>query len=80
MNCSAVDSRVFRNLFGTTEIRQVFSDTSYIQYMIDAESGLGRAQSRVGIIPSDAGDAITRNVDGSKLKYAFHFASCHNLN
>ena len=69
MNCSALDSRIFRNLFGTEEIREVFSDTSYVQCMIDAETALGRAQSKVGIIPSHVGDAITRSVDITKLEY-----------
>lgn len=68
MHCSVIDSRVFRNLFGTEEIREVFSDTSYVQCMIDAESALGRAQSKVGIIPAEAGEAITKNVDIKKLK------------
>jgi adenylosuccinate lyase len=67
MNCSVVDSRIFRNLFGTEEVRGIFSDISYVQRMIDAESALGRAQSKVGIIPQDVGNAITKNVDISRL-------------
>jgi 3-carboxy-cis,cis-muconate cycloisomerase len=68
MNTSALDSRVFRNLFGTQEIRDVFSDEAYVQCMIDAEAALGRAQSKMGIIPSTAGDSITQNCDIKKLK------------
>lgn len=68
MNTSAIDSRVFRNLFGTQEIRDVFSDTAYVQCMIDAETGLARAQSKTGVIPSTAGEAITKNCDVSKIE------------
>ncbi len=68
MNCSAVDSRVFRNLFGTQEIRDVFSDSSYVQYMIDAETALGRAESKVGIIPENVGKIITQGCDVRKIE------------
>lgn len=68
MNTSALDSRVFRNLFGTQEIREIFSDEAYVQCMIDAEAALGRAQSKLGIIPSKAGHSITLNCDISKIE------------
>ena len=59
MSVSALDSRIFRNLFGTHEIRNVFSDESYAKYMIETEAALARAQSRVDVIPAEAGKAIT---------------------
>jgi 3-carboxy-cis,cis-muconate cycloisomerase len=59
MAVSALDSRLFRNLFGTQEIRDVFADSSYTQFMIETEAALARAQSKVGIIPSEAGQIIT---------------------
>lgn len=59
MAISALDSRVFRNLFGTQEIRDVFADRAYVDFMIAAETALARAQSKEGIIPIDAGRAIT---------------------
>jgi 3-carboxy-cis,cis-muconate cycloisomerase len=59
MAVSALDSRLFRNLFGTQEIRDVFTDSSYTQFMIETEAALARAQSKVGIIPSEAGQIIT---------------------
>jgi 3-carboxy-cis,cis-muconate cycloisomerase len=59
MAVSALDSRLFRNLFGTQEIRDVFADSSYTHYMIDTEAALARAQSKVKIIPPEAGQIIT---------------------
>lgn len=59
MAVSAIDSRLFRNLFGTQEIRDIFSDESYAQCMIETEAALARAQSKVGVIPSNAGEIIT---------------------
>ena len=62
MSVSAFDSRVFRNLFGTQEIRDVFSDESYVRWMIDVEAALSRAQSQVGVVPAEAGEVITRSL------------------
>lgn len=65
MSVSAIDSRVFRNLFGTEEARKIFSDDAYVRCMIDVETALARAQSKMLVIPGDAGDAITAS---SKLE------------
>ncbi|RMZ89856.1 hypothetical protein DV736_g2915, partial [Chaetothyriales sp. CBS 134916] len=72
MATSVLDSRVFRNLFGTQEMRDVFSDEAYVERMIEVEMALARAQSRVGVIDSKAGAALTNaaaslNMDYEKL-------------
>lgn len=68
MPVSAIDSRLFRNLFGTQEIRDVCSDEAYAKCMIDTEAALARAQSKVGIIPAGAGEAITHAGEGLVLE------------
>ena len=68
MSVSAFDSRVFRNLFGTQEIRNVFSDEAYVRRMIDVEAGLSRAQSQVGVIPAEAGEVITNSLASSEIE------------
>ncbi|KAK3200097.1 hypothetical protein Dsin_023512 [Dipteronia sinensis] len=67
MAVSAIDSRLFRNLFGTQEIRDVFSDESYTQCMIETEAALARAQSKTGVIPTEAGSTITESFRHVKL-------------
>lgn len=59
MAVSVYDSRVFKNLFGTDEIRNVFSDESYVRFMMDTEAALARAQSNTGVIPSEIGQTLT---------------------
>ena len=59
MSISAFDSRIFRNLFSTQEIRDVFTDEAYVLRMIEVESALARAQSFTGIVPEDVGRKIT---------------------
>lgn len=67
---SAIDSRVFRNLFGTEEARSIFSDEAYVRCMIDVEAALARAQTKVGIIPKDVGQVVTAQADVRSIKYA----------
>ena len=69
MAVSAIDSRVFRNLYGTQEIRDVFSDEAYVQRMIDTEAALARAESAVGVIPAEVGEEITAALKDVKIDY-----------
>ncbi|KAJ5183045.1 hypothetical protein N7492_000661 [Penicillium capsulatum] len=59
MAVSAFDSRIFRNLFGTQEIRDIFTDEAYVRCLVEVEAALARAQAKTGVIPADAGKAIT---------------------
>ncbi|KAL3473835.1 L-Aspartase-like protein [Aspergillus californicus] len=59
MAVSALDSRVFRNLFGTQEVRDIFTDNTYVGFLVEVEAALARAEAAVGVIPASAGKAIT---------------------
>lgn len=72
MSVSALDSRVFRNLFGTQEIRDIFTDEAYVRRMIETEAALARAQSKVGIIPAEAGEKLTKALNAAKIEYETH--------
>lgn len=69
MPVSILDSRIFRNLFGTAEIRQIFEEESYARYLIDVETALARAQSTLSVIPSEIGALLTETLSASKLDY-----------
>jgi 3-carboxy-cis,cis-muconate cycloisomerase len=71
MNATAIDSRIFRNLFGTEEARHIFSDEQYVSRMIDVETALARAQATADIIPQSAADSITESCNVTKIKYDF---------
>ncbi|KAJ5085923.1 hypothetical protein N7532_010694 [Penicillium argentinense] len=66
---SAIDSSIFRTLFGTDEIRKVFDDEAYIRRCVDAEAALARAQSQCNVIPSNIGAMVTQRVQGSTLDF-----------
>ncbi|KAK6440213.1 hypothetical protein LTR95_003566 [Oleoguttula sp. CCFEE 5521] len=69
MPVGAIDSLLFKNLFGTDEIRAVFDDKAYVQRCIDVETALARCQARLGVIPQHAGDAITTACNKVTLDY-----------
>ncbi|KAL2205508.1 3-carboxy-cis,cis-muconate cycloisomerase [Sarocladium strictum] len=56
---SAFDSFLYRNIFGTDEIRKVFTDTAFTTTCIEVETALARAQAKCNVIPQDAADTIT---------------------
>ncbi|KAF2095789.1 L-Aspartase-like protein [Rhizodiscina lignyota] len=64
---SAIDSVIFRNLFGTEEIRKIFSDEAYIARCVQVEVALAIAQAKVGIIPQEAAQTIAAKADASAL-------------
>jgi 3-carboxy-cis,cis-muconate cycloisomerase len=62
-----VDSRMFRDLYGTADMRAVFADEAMAARWLEVEAALARAQAGVGLIPRDAADTITRCAEGAHL-------------
>ena len=55
-----IDSPLFGDLFGTEEMRKIFSDETTIQKWLDVEAALARAEAKLGIIPQTHAEEITR--------------------
>jgi 3-carboxy-cis,cis-muconate cycloisomerase len=55
-----VTSRITDALGTTDALTDIFADASAVQAMLDVEAALARAQSALGVIPGEAGAAITR--------------------
>src|SRR5215467_11579850 len=60
MALGVLDSAIFADMFGTPAMRGIFGDEAFLARCIDVEAALARAQARLGIIPAEAGEAITR--------------------
>ena len=60
MASTMFDSELFRDMFGTKEMRDVFSDRGYLACCLEVEAALARAQASVGMIPDHAAREITR--------------------
>lgn len=58
MTSTVFDSRLFRDMFGTAQMRAVFADEALVGRYVEAERALARAQARCGAIPSEAAVAI----------------------
>ena len=68
-----LDSGLYRDMFGTAEMREIFSDRALVQAWLDAEVALARAEVEVGVIPERAAEEIARraraeNIDLAALK------------
>jgi 3-carboxy-cis,cis-muconate cycloisomerase len=73
MTATTLDSAIFRDIFTTPEMRQVFSDEQRTAYYLEIEAALARVQGKLGIIPEEAMHEIVRkchvkNIDFAKLK------------
>ncbi len=74
MASTVFDSALFRDMFGTAEMRDVFSDEALVGRYLEVEAALARAQARVGVVPKDAAEAIdlasrSLNIDYDKLRH-----------
>lgn len=54
-----IGSGLWGDMFGTADMRAVFSDENMVQCYLDVEAALARAQAGLGIIPAEAAMAIT---------------------
>ena len=73
MPATLLDSAIFRDIFTTAEMREVFSDERRTAYYLEIEAALARVQGRLGIIPPQAAREIeaqcrVENIDFARLK------------
>lgn len=61
MGAYVIDSVLFRDQFGTEDMRRIFSDEETVQRWLDVEAALARVQADMGIIPEEAAQEIERN-------------------
>ncbi len=70
-----IDSEIEGANFGTSEMRELFSDPAYIRFMVEVEAALARAEARLGLIPAAAADAISGVAKFAKLDLSYIAAS-----
>lgn len=63
------DSTLFGNTFGTEEIRECFSERSYVSKLIEAECALARAEEDEEVIPQGTASVIQKHSDVSKIDW-----------
>ena len=69
MSSTVFDSAIFRDMFGTPEMRQIFSDAAYLQRCLEVEAALARAQAAIGMIPAAAAEQISAKAQASSVDF-----------
>jgi 3-carboxy-cis,cis-muconate cycloisomerase len=56
-----IDSLLFRDRYGSAEMRALFDDEALVQRWLDVEAALATVEGRLGLIPAEAATEIARN-------------------
>jgi len=68
MPSTVYDSAIFKDAFGTPEVRDIFSDERAIAHAVAVEVALARVQGRLGIIPAEAAREIEARADAKAIR------------
>ena len=73
MASNMLDSMLYRNVFSTPAMREIFDDKTIMQNWLDLEAALAQTQAEMGIIPKAAAEEITKkakveNLDISQIE------------
>ncbi|MEZ5852537.1 MAG: 3-carboxy-cis,cis-muconate cycloisomerase [Hyphomicrobiaceae bacterium] len=70
MPSTVFESGIFRDMFGTPAMRQVFSDERLVAAYVEVEVALARAEAKVGLIPQQAAAEIAARADARAIDIA----------
>jgi 3-carboxy-cis,cis-muconate cycloisomerase len=70
VSSTVFDSAIFRDMFGTPQMRRVFSDDVYLEKCLEVEAALARAQAGIGMIPAGAAQEISARAKAARLDLA----------
>jgi 3-carboxy-cis,cis-muconate cycloisomerase len=79
MSINPADSAIFGSLYGTDEIRALFSDRANLQFMLDVEAALARAEAKLGLVPETVADSITRAARAEYLRLDYVAGSTRRI-
>jgi 3-carboxy-cis,cis-muconate cycloisomerase len=69
MPVHVTDSRIFRDLYGTPEMRAIFDDAHLVKRWLQVEAALARAQAGLGFIPEAAAEEISRQASAEAIDF-----------
>lgn len=69
MASNMLDSVLFRDSFGTEEMRAVFDDKELIRKYVEVEIALAKAEAKCGVIPEEAAEEIARTCNADTLDF-----------
>jgi 3-carboxy-cis,cis-muconate cycloisomerase len=65
-----LSSALYGDLFGTAEMRAVFDDAALVRRWLEVEVALARAEARLGLVPTEAAEAIATTAAGFEPDFA----------
>ncbi|MBB4423841.1 3-carboxy-cis,cis-muconate cycloisomerase [Bradyrhizobium sp. CIR48] len=69
MPSTVTESLIFRDMFGTPAMREIFSDEALVRNYLNVEAALARAEARFGIVPEQAASTITQAAAGLVIDF-----------
>jgi 3-carboxy-cis,cis-muconate cycloisomerase len=79
MTINPADSPIMGALFGSDAMRALFCDRERLQRMLDVEAALARVEAKLGIVPQESADAITKAARVENLNFEELGASTRNV-
>jgi 3-carboxy-cis,cis-muconate cycloisomerase len=79
MTVNPADGAVYGAVYGSDAMRAVMGERAYLARMLEVEAALARAQARLGLIPAEAAEAISRAADVDRLDMAALAAATRNM-
>src|SRR5260370_30193747 len=68
MSGHPADSEIYGAVWGTAEMRALFSGVAQLQLMLDVESALARAEAKLGLVPQQVAEAISKAAQVENLR------------
>ncbi|WP_372353270.1 adenylosuccinate lyase family protein [Pararhizobium sp. YC-54] len=69
MASTVFDSLLFRDMFGTQNMRAVFSDERLVRSYLTVEAALARAQVHVGLVPEQMAERISKAAQSMEIDW-----------
>ena len=69
MGSTIIDSAFLKDLYGTPEMRAVFSDSNLLQKWLDIEAALAQAEAELGLIPVRVAEEIRRAAHSENISW-----------
>ncbi|MBL5905829.1 3-carboxy-cis,cis-muconate cycloisomerase [Serratia fonticola] len=69
MASNVLDSILFRDAFGTPEMRAIFDDRELVRKYVEVEVALAKAEARCGVIPAEAAEEIAASCSANTLDF-----------
>jgi 3-carboxy-cis,cis-muconate cycloisomerase len=66
---TVLDSRLFRDSFGTPAMRDVFCDAATVARYVEVEIALAKAEAKAGVIPAEAAAEIAKKASAGSLDW-----------